>query len=143
MLGWYACIAGNAGLGCPNLVDRFILGKAVAGSGALGGSNTHTIAAAELPVHTHDLSNHTHATVMGSHSHSVPGTLFGGEAAGGYDPGSLVYNSGYGVRSTSTDLGTLTSGAPSNNFSGNGGFANSAIDMHPAYYSVVFVKRVS
>ena len=143
MLGWYACIAGNAGLGCPNLVDRFILGKAIAGSGALGGSNSHTIAAAELPVHTHDLSNHTHNTVMGSHTHNVPGTLFGSMAVGGYDPSGLVYSPNYGALSTSTDLGTQTSGAPSNNFSGNGGFANSAIDTHPAYYSVVFVKRVS
>jgi len=26
---WYACISGNAQYGCPNLVDKFIMGKVV------------------------------------------------------------------------------------------------------------------
>jgi len=171
MPGWYACVAANAGLGCPNLVDRFILGKAIAGSGALGGSNTHTIAAAELPVHTHDLgshthstpahahslSNHTHTVALGAHSHALRygfgfGTLTA-TAGGGYGFGP---NTPQG-NTDSTDLGTPGSSGPSVNSTdtsgagttgaasgntGNGGFANSAIDMRPANYSMVFVKRV-
>jgi hypothetical protein len=158
MPGWYACISANAGLGCPDLVDRFILGKAIAGSGATGGSNTHTIAAAELPPHTHDLgshthslSNHTHDMVMGAHSHNYYLVVFSNApVAGSGTPASYVPSAAPVTATTSTDLGTKTSGGPSNNTSGaasgntgNGGFANSAIDMHPAYYSMVYVKRVS
>lgn len=143
MPGWYACIAANSGLGCPDMVDRFVLGKAVAGSGATGGSNSHTIAAAELPVHTHDLSNHTHNTIMGQHHHDV--SIDKGAASGGVSLGVVSMNAGGSQTYTTiyTDLGTKTSGGPSNNNSGNGGFANTAIDMHPAYYSMIYIKRVS
>ena len=172
MPGWYACIAANSGLGCPNMVDRFILGKAIAGSGATGGSNTHTIAAAELPVHTHDLgshthstpnhahslSNHTHTVALGTHTHYVGGAGPAGApyyiglsgAVGLVGPGTFIVgaadlgtpgSSGPSVNATDTS-GAGTTGAASGN-TGNGGFANSAIDMHPAYYSMVYVKRVS
>lgn len=169
--GWYACVLANAGLGCPNLVDRFLLGKAVAGSGALGGSNSHTIAAAELPLHTHDLgehthstpnhshslSNHTHDVVLGSHSHNLFMLNGGGSHHGPADAAAVTQSPLFGPIDN-TDLGTKTSGGPSNNATdssgggttaasfgstANGGFANSAIDMHPANYSVVWVKRVS
>lgn len=53
--GWYACIVANAAHGCPNLVDRFIQGKVVAGAGALAGSNTHTNTVLEMASHYHDI----------------------------------------------------------------------------------------
>lgn len=79
MPGWYACVAANADRGCPNLVDRFIMGKAVSGAGALGGANSFTIAAANLPAHTHDMAHvhdisHGHSITMsssGQHSHTI------------------------------------------------------------------------
>jgi hypothetical protein len=119
MPGWYACIAANAGFGCPDLVDRFIMGKVVAGAGATGGSNTHTIASGELPPHTHDLGNHTHEiSVFGSGSGAT-----------------------WATRDATTFSGVSNSGGPSSNTSGNGGYANTAIDMKPAYYSVIYIRK--
>jgi hypothetical protein len=106
LIGWYACIAANAGVGCPNLVDRFILGKVVAGSGATGGSNSHTLTTAELPPHTHGF-------------------------AGYYMTGGATF---YPVAENRTSYyGTYQTD--------NGGFANSAIDTHPAYYSVIYIRK--
>jgi len=143
LIGWYACISANAGLGCPNLVDRFILGKVVAGAGALGGSNTHTIAAAELPVHTHDLGSHTHTTYLGPHSHTYTFTSTAGPFSSGITTAALTTPGTTSFNTSSTDLGTPISSDPSTNTSGNGGFANTAIDTHPSYYSVVYIRRVS
>ncbi|MBE3088024.1 MAG: hypothetical protein IMZ71_02760 [Chloroflexi bacterium] len=118
MPGWYACIAANATHGCPDLVDRFIMGKVVAGAGATGGSNTHTIASGELPVHTHDLGDHTHG---------IPGNVTAGTIAPA-------------TRSAASSANFLSTG-PSTNISGNGGFANTAIDTKPAYYSVIYIRK--
>ena len=151
LVGWYACVLGNAGLGCPNLVDRFILGKVVAGAGALGGANTLTITSAMLPPHTHDLSSHTHTVALGSHSHGLDiptgaggsiGTLCLNQTAVSLTLSITGPHLAYGTV-TNTDLGTPTSSGPSTNTSGNGGFANSLIDTHPSYYSVVYIRRVS
>lgn len=104
--GWYACIAANASVGCPNLVDRFIMGKVVAGAGATGGSNTHQIAAAELPPHTHLVYTD-------------------------YSAGALS------CVKAATIAGSVTYAIPT----GDGGFANTAIDTKPAYYSVIFIRK--
>ena len=117
--GWYACIAANAGVGCPDLLNRFIMGKVVAGAGATGGSNTHTIASGELPTHTHDLANHAHEI-----------SVFGSGAG-----------ATWAIRDATTFSGVSNSGGPSSNTSGNGGFANTAIDTKPAYYSVIFIRK--
>jgi hypothetical protein len=53
--GWYACIAANAGQGCPDMVDKFIMGKVIAGAGVVGGETAKTIAATHLPKHSHDI----------------------------------------------------------------------------------------
>jgi hypothetical protein len=106
LLGWYSCISANASKGCPDLVDRFILGKVVAGSGATGGSNLHTLSSAELPKHTH----------------------------------AVTYNALGGVPS-SAPAGTNSGTGPNTYNTSDGGFANTAIDMHPAYYSVIYIRK--
>ncbi len=50
--GWYACISSNSSHGCPDLVDRFIMGGATAG--ALGGNNLTTLTTANIPAHNHN-----------------------------------------------------------------------------------------
>jgi len=71
--GWFACIAGNSVQSCPDLVDKFVMGKVVAGVAATGGNNTHTISSAELPVHTHNADhNHTGTFSGNSHIHTMP-----------------------------------------------------------------------
>ncbi len=75
MPGWYACIPENIDKGCPNMVSRFPLGKAIAGPGSSGGSATATLSGENLPSHNHTM-NHTHGTFSSAgasarHSHSV------------------------------------------------------------------------
>lgn len=71
--GWYACIPANedggaAGLsyGITSMVDRFVMGKAVAGTGSTGGSNSYRLTAAQLPAHTHTI-NHDHPSFHSGH----------------------------------------------------------------------------
>jgi microcystin-dependent protein len=104
---WYACIAANAGVGCPNLVDRFILGKVVAGSGATGGANTHTISIGEMP----------------SHSHGVPTAPSGGGTT------LTLAKTTVGNATSYTELYT------------DGRGSGTVIDMHPAYYSVIYIRK--
>jgi len=90
MPGWYACIPENAAKGCPNLVDRFPMGKVVAGVGASGGAASVTLAVGQLPSHNHSINHghsassgyvsadHVHTVAGGSHSHSYTGTASAG-----------------------------------------------------------------
>jgi len=78
MPGWYACIDGNSDHGCPDMVNKFIMGKVIAGAAATGGSNNlldHLHASSiQSASHIHTLGNqsasHTHTTTIGSHSHT-------------------------------------------------------------------------
>ena len=110
--GWYACVpenedGGTAGLsyGITSMVDRFVMGKAVTGSGATGGANSYKLASSQLPAHTHTInhdhaafssgnqsSNHTHtisgtARTAGNHTHTVYGTIYSGGGADGLEAG--------------------------------------------------------
>ncbi len=159
--GWYACIAANAGVGAPDMVDKFVMGKVVAGSGATGGSNSHTITSAELPTHTHTIDhthatsnvqsvNHTHDTIMGSHDHIIKMYSFSGTEPT-VQSYSAVFSLFASTSTQSTDLGTKTSGNQSASHthtipayagsSGNGGFANNSFDNRPAYYSMIFIRK--
>ena len=105
--GWYACVpenedGGSAGLsyGIPSMVDRFVMGRSVAGSGATGGANSYRLTAAQLPAHTHTI-NHDHpsfhsgnqrqshwhtldnsSTATGAHRHTVGATTAGAGSSG-------------------------------------------------------------
>ena len=104
--GWYACVpenedGGTAGLryGITSMVDRFVMGKAVAGSGATGGSNSYQLTASQLPAHTHTI-NHDHAAFPSggqsvNHTHTISGsTSTGGSAS---TSGSFTYTSSSGT----------------------------------------------
>lgn len=68
--GWYLCDGNNS---TPDLTDRFIIGRAAAtNTNSTGGSNTVTLAEANLPSHTHDSGNLA-AAAGGDHSHSFSG----------------------------------------------------------------------
>ncbi len=65
--GWYACTAENADKGCPNMVDRFVMGRYPAGAGGTGGSNTLILTTANLPSHTHGI-DHAHGSLTTNHA---------------------------------------------------------------------------
>ena len=123
--GWYACVpenedGGSAGLsyGIPSMVDRFVMGRSVAGSGATGGANSYRLTAAQLPAHTHTI-NHDHPSFVsgnqrqdhrhylalnsnttGSHVHS----LYGRYSRGVHPTGSGIHQVTTGMRGAMSTL---------------------------------------
>jgi len=135
--GWYLCDGNNS---TPDLTDRFIIGRAAAtNTNSTGGSNTVTLAEANLPSHTHDSGNlaaaaggdHTHSfsgntsntgahshsgstSNTGAHTHSNRKTTGSNNAGGGYGHTNLLYNS------PNTNAGnTNSAGNHSHNFNTN------------------------
>ena len=175
--GWYACVpenedGGTAGLsyGITSMVDRFVMGKAVTGSGATGGANSYKLTPRQLPAHTHTI-NHTHGTVRSGdrtvkHRHSVTGSLSGGNHThampdGGNGGSSRLFSTHLGVHEYShntsgtgshTHALSVTSGIESAGHrhdvsvpahTGNSGStgAGGQIDNRPAFYSLIFVRK--
>jgi hypothetical protein len=191
--GWYACIAANVGQGCTDMVNRFVMGKVVAGGGSTGGSNSITIISAMLPTHTHAIdhdhpvktsagpsvadtgtqsASHSHTTDIGSHGHNLSSNWHPSAGSSDYALNNLCsVGANHGVpswctpqpsyyRANSTTIGNKGSGIQSashshsmqshthevnlDNFtgsSGDGGFANTAFDNKPAYYSIIFIRK--
>ena len=121
--GWYACVpenedGGSAGLsyGITSMVDRFVMGTAVAG--ATGGSNSYRLTAAQLPAHTHTINhdhpsfhsgnqrqNHRHhlalnSNTTGSHVHS----LYGRYSSGVHPTGRGIHSMTTGMRGFFGDI---------------------------------------
>jgi microcystin-dependent protein len=118
--GWLLCDGTN---GTPNLRDRFVVG---AGStytvGATGGAATVTLAAANLPAHSHSFSgtttdrsaDHIHSGSTdshGGHQHTYSDVAASGQ---GFDNGRFYASGGteFETRTGTTDGG----GAHSHNF---------------------------
>lgn len=169
--GWYACVAANAAQGCPDLVDRFLMGRVIAGASGFAGANSFALTANQLPSHTHTI-NHDHASfASGSNSANHTHTFS--------DTGSVSISDSYCYRSNSLvylDGTTFNAGGESNwlgrtsasrsgsvTVSGNTG-SNSAnhthainipaytggsgatglgkaIDNRPAHYTVIYIRK--
>jgi microcystin-dependent protein len=82
--GWYLCDGTN---NTPDLQDQFIVGAGKTyAAGATGGVASVTLTVANLPTHTHTLTDpgHTHTIADPGHNHGV---VDPGHAHGVYDPG--------------------------------------------------------
>ena len=159
MTGWYKCDGNN---GTPNLVNKFI--RSEASSGNTGGADTHALTTGELASHNHGGSsgntapgtgnqsaNHKHVTNIGSHGHYI----YMDAPAGGYNT-VLAYattkaNPVWNVVA-STNIGNKTSGnqnashshtvnAHGHSISSTG--SGTAHQNMPAYYSLIFIIRIS
>lgn len=104
-------------------------------------------------------TDHTHTTNVGSHGHGIIENLAGTSAPYGIDYGTTANNSNSGYIK-STTIGNKTSGNPNTgganrlddhthsvnlvNYtgsSGDGGFANTAFDNRPVWYSMIFIRK--
>lgn len=151
MPGWYACIAGNEAHGCPNLVDKFVMGGTSAG--ATGGTNSYALSVAQLPSHNHNIdhdhtsesftssgrsTSHTHGESRGNNGSPVGNQhgLYGHY----YDPTTaytyITNETTDHTHSTIVDLGSYSG---SSGATGDG----SEIDNTPSYYQLIFIKRVA
>lgn len=173
---------GSTTFNLPDMRSRMPIGAGTGAGlstrtlGSTGGSQTITIAASNLPTHTHTLSAHTHTTTIdppatgsggisanhqhytGGHSHSY---LTGNQAAagttraiisasGGTPASGALYSADAGwsgfVSSDhghTTDIAAFnaTSGGPSTDTTGNGGFANTSIDTMNPFLALNFIIR--
>ena len=148
--GWFACVSGNQSRGCPNLVDRFVMGKGVSRGGSYGGNNSHRISINEMPRHNH---GGTVSSVSMSHRHTIPNLRHRHQISYTfYGPGPTnvdLHYTGLGTGAYSniyTDYMNLDPGATgvvsqshSHNISSEGN--GQAMDMRPAYYSVIFIRK--
>lgn len=69
--GWQLCDGTN---GSPNLKDKFVVGSGnTYATGATGGATTATLTTANLPAHTHAITDptHTHSYPQSPHTHSI------------------------------------------------------------------------
>lgn len=121
----------------PDLRDRAPVGSGGAkGLGERGGSASSAIGTANLPKHTHDLGNHTHGmahdhnTYHNTTSGSSPSTFLTANSTGRVSDANLVALSN-----------KATTDAPSTNTSGDGGFANTALDVQNPYVGINFIIK--
>lgn len=132
-VGWYACVNGNQSKGCPNLVDRFVMGKVVTGAGAIGGSNTHTISIAELPAHTHTANHsHTATSASNSHTHAITGGSHAHNASSGTQSASHTHSVTGGTHAHT--LLVYNQGTSGNAYSPNKSSSGSGIAGRGAQY---------
>lgn len=151
----------GANLVIPDLSNRALMQAGATALGAVGGANSRTIAAGNLPVHQHAI-DHDHGAVTSgagsAHDHGVTdpthqhGTLLlanpGAGAYSGFDKTSVTASGTTLGAYIDTSTFTAATGISINNESahthsvdlpnftgnsGNGGFANTALDTTPAH----------
>lgn len=143
--GWNLCDGTN---GTPNLIDRFIVGSGTDSGdthdiGDTGGDNDKTLAAANIPAHSHTFSGTTNSA--GDHNHG------NGEAC------DVTSEAMYGTKSGPTvnrvdqsqsesknqQAITETAGAHTHTVSGTTSSYGSgqAFDNRPAYYALAFIMK--
>jgi microcystin-dependent protein len=119
----------------PNLVDRFPIGAGNKALGTSGGDPTKTIAAANLPKHTHDLAHdHSNGSLNVQYA-TTTGT--GGSGTRVTDVANTTGGTGTSA-TASINVPAVAAGAKA---SGDGGFANTPLDVMNPWRAVRFAIR--
>lgn len=151
--GWALCDGTNS---TPDLRDKFIMGAGSANELSTGGSNSVTLAEANLPSHSHSFSAttgsagaHTHSITDPGHSHH--GVYFsygdggdGGGAASGNDSASNSGNSqNLGTTTDTTGISIASAADHTHTVSGTTGANGSgtSIDNRPSFYALAFIQK--
>jgi microcystin-dependent protein len=139
--GWVLCDGNNS---TPNLVDSFVMGAGGGTAvGATGGANDKTLAAANIPAHSHTFSGSTNHT--GDHYH-LDGEVMDvtAEATFGWDYSTAASRVDQSQSETkSAHARTSVAGAHSHTFSGTTSSYGSgqAFDNRPAYYALAYIMK--
>ena len=144
-------------LNLPDLANKVIEGAGATANGATGGSNTKVIGTANLPPHTHTGPSHTHDVNPASTSVSITDPQHRHSNAEMFDQGvttgmtihmdtsgtSTMTNrtptslASTGITAT-VDIPNTTSTPAGTGATGDGGFANTALDVTPAHLALTY-----
>ncbi len=130
--GWRIC---DGTSGTPNLVGKFIKGGNTGSVGSTGGSNTKTLAIANLPAHSHTSGSLTTSSA-GNHSHTSGVGAANGVSGGVYRPVKAD-----GVAGSFT---TNSTGAHTHTISGYTGSIGTAtpFNIEPEYYTLIYIIKL-
>ena len=67
--GWFACIPENADKDCPDMTDRFAMGKNISSNRVCGGANLVALNIDHIPSHDHGMK-HIHDAIFCNSTHS-------------------------------------------------------------------------
>jgi microcystin-dependent protein len=140
--GWAVCTgeshrnANNKLIATPNLLDKFVVGAGDTYTvGATGGSNSVTLSSAQMPVHshtitdpghTHDINDpgHGHAITQENHSHGASSAAHNhGVDLSTNETGNHNHNTGFtiiGDNNLGTNFNALNDGTSGSSTSSNG-----------------------
>lgn len=153
--GWVLCNGSNS---TPDLRDKFVMGAGTTAVNTAGGTNSLTIAEANLPSHTHAISltsgaggSHTHTISSdGAHTHSFdvsgsPGADSNSFDVDGHNNGNTGGDSASKTTSSS-GAHTHTIGSESSHthaISGTSAATGSgtAIDNRPAFFTLCYIMK--
>lgn len=130
LIGWYQCNGSN---GTPNLTDRFIMGSSTSGT-LSSTTNSMTLSRDQMPRHEHFFTGN-------NQSGTYRGIIKDDSSATGIiskiNSGSYIWDrgdngsSGGGFSISITPTGTIS-------YAGN----SQSFDKRPAWYSVIYIKRI-
>lgn len=135
--GWALC---DGSSGTPNLVDRFIVGAGSTYSvNDIGGEDTHTLSASEMPSHSHTFSANTSSA--GAHSHSLTGNP-AGWGAGPNNQGRMRVDAN--SPANNWNQSTNSTGAHTHSINGttSASGSNTAHENRPPYFALAFIMKL-
>jgi microcystin-dependent protein len=157
--GWQLCNGSN---GTPDLRGQFVVGAGGSYTpGDTGGTNSVTLSASAMPIHTHEITGslttgsaggHTHATSVTDpgHSHTVPliqqvGT-FGSQLHGAWNGGSTATTASatgitVTVEAALAHTHALTLSGNTQSAGGSGG-STQPHENRPPYYALCYIQKM-